>query len=71
MNSTSDFSLSTGRPRSSMNTARSPSPSNATPKSAPSSTTFAETAVSLSYSAGFGDRLGNVPSGSQNSSTTR
>ena len=39
MNSTSDFSFCTGAPVSSRNTARSPSPSKATPRSAPQART--------------------------------
>ena len=71
MNSASDFSFCTGRPFSSTKTTRSPSPSKAAPKLAPVSTTFSHSAPSWSYSAGLGERLGNAPSNSQNSSVTR
>ncbi len=54
------------RPLLSINDTRSPSPSNATPRSAPDSTTVDVRTFRFAATAEFGLRLGNEPSGTQN-----
>ena len=60
----------TGSPRSSMTKQRSASPSNASPMSAPCSTTAACRSRRFSGSSGFASWFGNVPSSSKYSGTT-
>ena len=55
----------TNSPVSSTKKHRSASPSNATPKSAPSSRVFSTMNARFSGSSGFGSWFGNVPSGSK------
>ena len=54
-----------GRPASSTNTARSPSPSKATPKSAPTRLTASDTSARFSSLSGSASWFGKVPSGSK------